>query len=64
MQMCNVKQSWPLRTGIALGQNNIKNEPLEPSEKIILSPSLTKLGLIKNFVKVVLKDEDTVFSQN
>lgn len=52
-----IKQNWPLRSGLVIGHKNVKNEPLVPSEKIILPPLHIKLGLIKNFVKALPRDK-------
>ena len=53
-----VKKDWPAREDLAVGDKNITNEPLVNSDCIILPPLHIKLGLMKQFVKVLNKDGD------
>ena len=47
------KVHWPTREELTPGMYNIIREPLISREKILLPPLHTKLGLVKQFVKVL-----------
>jgi len=53
-----VKKDWPTREDRAVGDKNIKNEPLVNRDHIILPPLHIRLGLMKQFVKALDKDGD------
>lgn len=46
-------KNWPIRDALVVGERNVINEPLVSREKIILPPLHIKLGLMKQFVKVL-----------
>lgn len=47
------EKNWPLRDVARLKRNNIIENPLVPIEKILLPPLHIKLGVVKNFIKVL-----------
>ena len=51
----SVKKDWPAREDLAVGDKNIINEPLINRDHIILPPHHIKLGLMKQFVKLLTK---------
>lgn len=51
-----VQELWPDRIEYQLGKDNIKYVPLIDKNNIILPPLHIKLGLVKNFVKVLDKE--------
>ena len=53
-----MKQDWPKQTEFAVGEKNIKYEPLVKSEKVFLPPLHIKLDLTKQFVKALDKKGD------
>lgn len=55
------KRDWPPRDTQVLGQFNVINPPLISLEKIILPDLHIKLGIVKNFIKrLVRADEDVL----
>ncbi|GBM46480.1 hypothetical protein AVEN_78876-1 [Araneus ventricosus] len=48
-----IKEVWPKRQFLISGVNNVENESLVASEKILLPPLHFKPGLMKNFVKAM-----------
>lgn len=48
-------KKWPLRQSYVQGTNNIKNQALVDSEKVLMPPLHINLGLIKQFVKAMNK---------
>ena len=52
------RRDWPTRSTISIGTSNIINEPLVSRENVVLSPLHIKLGLMKQHVKALQKDED------
>ena len=50
------KQVWPKREEFVVREKNVKNIPLINPKKVLLPPLHIKLGLIKQFVKVLDKD--------
>jgi len=50
-----VNKLWPKRTSLTPGEKNVVSPSLVLSEKIYLPPLNIKLGLMKNFVKVMGK---------
>lgn len=49
-------QSWESRAHGKLGEHNIIQPPLIPTEKILLPPLHIKLGVVKNFIKTLVKN--------
>ena len=49
------KEDWLARDALLVGQKNVINEPLVNRDRIIFTPLHIKLGLIKQFVKVLDK---------
>lgn len=52
-----VKKHWPSRVSFQPGTKNVKYVPLVSSCKILLPPLHIKLGLMKQFVKTMNRDE-------
>lgn len=50
------KRNWPSRETLIPGKQNVINAPLVSRDRIILPPLHIKLGLIKQFVKALNKD--------
>ena len=50
-----VRKDWPIQDKIEQGKHNIKYKPLVKNDRIFLLPSHIKLGLFKQFVKVLDK---------
>jgi len=51
------RKQWPARKSLDPGVMNVENQPqVEPSTILLLSMDL-KIGLMKNFVKVVNQEE-------
>ncbi|GBM23596.1 hypothetical protein AVEN_117357-1 [Araneus ventricosus] len=48
-----IQKVWPKRQFLIPVVNNVENEPLAATEKILLPPLHIKLGLMKNFVKAM-----------
>jgi hypothetical protein len=48
-------QDWSMRENSVPGEMCVRNRPLFDKEKILLPPPYSKLGLMKNFVKVTNK---------
>lgn len=53
-----IRKDWPSRQSMVPGQLNVINEPLVPTDRIILPPLHIKLGLMKQFVKALNKGGD------
>ncbi|KAI6650048.1 hypothetical protein LOD99_6263 [Oopsacas minuta] len=51
---CIVKE-WPLRHQLTAGTKSVSSQSLVNPEKILLAPLHIKLGLMKNFVKAIVK---------
>jgi len=51
-----VKVNWPARESMTPGSNNVINEPLVETSKVLLPPLHIKLGLMKQFVKALDKN--------
>ncbi|GBM83362.1 hypothetical protein AVEN_103485-1 [Araneus ventricosus] len=47
---------WSLRGDLTPGEKNVINTTLVPLEKVLLPPLPIKLGLMKQFMKSLLKD--------
>ena len=47
------KRDWPIRVGYEPGRSSVKKKPLVQPQKIDLPPLHIKLGLMKNFVKLI-----------
>jgi len=45
------RRSWPIRTELCVGKQNIKYESMVEAEKVLMPPLHIKLGLMKQFVK-------------
>lgn len=54
-----IKRDWPPREDFQPGASNVRYHPLVPVSRILLPPLHIKLGLIKQFVKALNKDEET-----
>lgn len=50
------KKDWPIRVA-KVGEHSVIREPLVPFEKLLLPPLHIKLGLVKNFIKQIVKRE-------
>lgn len=50
-----VQREWPSRHGLEPGSHNVQSRPLIEPQKILPPPLHIKLGLMKNFVKVLDK---------
>lgn len=48
-----IKQVWPERTELKIGEKNVINQPLVNRNKIVFPPLHIKLGLMKQFVKAL-----------
>lgn len=54
------KRDWPARGNHRIGHQNVINVPLiQDVTKILLPPLHIKLGLVKNFIKALVKRENT-----
>ena len=53
-----MKKDWSAREDLAVGDENIINDPLVNRDRIILPPLHIKLGMMKQFVKDLDKDGD------
>uniref|UniRef100_A0A8D8TYE9 Uncharacterized protein n=1 Tax=Cacopsylla melanoneura TaxID=428564 RepID=A0A8D8TYE9_9HEMI len=51
-----IKKDGPERQCLIPGQKNVSNEPLVDPQNVYLPPLRIKLGLMKNFVKAMVKD--------
>lgn len=51
-----IKQEWSVRTEMILGEKNIYNYNLIDPKKVLLPPLHIKLGLMKQFVKALDKE--------
>ncbi|XP_031640029.1 uncharacterized protein LOC116351997 [Contarinia nasturtii] len=49
------KRDWPPRHTYQIGRQNVRYEPLIPMEKVLLAPLHIKLGIVKNFIKALVK---------
>lgn len=49
------KRNWTPRTNRRIGKGNVVNTELVPMERILLPPLHIKLGIVKNFIKVLIK---------
>ena len=47
------KRNWPLRTGCEVGAHNVKQELLVEPKKVLMPLLHIKLGLIKQYVKLL-----------
>ena len=54
-------KEWPTRNSYAPGVKNIQHTPLVNPEKVLLPPLHIKLGLMKNFVKAMAKQNSNGF---
>ncbi|GBM39096.1 hypothetical protein AVEN_169185-1 [Araneus ventricosus] len=52
------KTDWSLRGALTPGEKNVINTTLVPPEKVLLPPLPIKLGLMKQFIKSLPKDEE------
>ena len=50
------QNEWPSRETLQPGSHNVVADPLVEPHQILLPPLHTKLGLMKNFVKVINKE--------
>lgn len=60
---CNqyTKRNWPLRDQLMVGQFNVVREPLIPLPKIMLPDLHIKLGIVKNFIKRLVRVNENAF---
>lgn len=56
------KDDWPLRDVVRMRRHNIIETPLVPIHKVLLPPLHIKLGIVKNFIKV-LNPEGNAFDE-
>ncbi|KAI6648442.1 hypothetical protein LOD99_8232 [Oopsacas minuta] len=54
-----IREKWPPRECLKVGDKNVINNPLVHTNKIILPPLHIKLGLMKQFIKAL--DQDILF---
>ena len=54
-------KEWPKRNSYAPGVKNIQHIPLVNSDKVLMPPLHIKLGLMKNFVKAMAKQNSNGF---
>lgn len=54
------KKDWQNRNDSVIGRANVIHESLVPREKVMLPPLHIKLGVFKNFVKVLPVDGPTL----
>ena len=52
-----IRKVWPPRQSMTPGQKKVAQKPLIESKSIYLPPLHIKLGLMKNFVKAMHKDD-------
>ena len=52
-----VGKDWPRRQQMTVGEYNVLYEPLVSRDKIIFPPPHIKLGLVKQFVKALDKED-------
>ena len=52
-----VRQEWPLRQGLKPGSHNVQSHPVIEPNKILFPPFHIKLGLMKNFVKAINRED-------
>ena len=52
------RKDWLVREELVVGENNVINEPLVDRDSILLPPLHIKLGLMKQFVKVLDRNGD------
>lgn len=57
------KRDWKLRKDFAVGHASVINVPLVPPDKILLPPLHIKLGIVKNFIKCLGKNESPAFQR-
>ena len=55
------KRDWPIRVGCEPGRSRVKEKPLVQPQKIDLPPLHIKLGLMKNFTKLMGRDNSRGF---
>ena len=53
-----IRKEWPKRQNLIVGSANVINEALVERGNIVFPPLHIKLGLIKQFVKALNKDDD------
>lgn len=56
-----IRKDWPLRQNLEAGRKNVLKESLIPRSKVLLPPLHVKLGLIKQFVKVMKVNDSEAF---
>ena len=54
-------KQWPTRNLYALGVKNFQHIPLVNPDKVLMPPLYIKLGLMKNFVKALAKQNSNGF---
>lgn len=52
-----IRKEWPPRTSMVPGASNVSNDPWIGADKILLPPLHIKLGLIKQLVKALDKEQ-------
>ena len=57
----HVRQEWPLRQGLKPGSYHVQYHPFVEPNKILLTPLYIKLGVMKNFVKVMDRGQRVCF---
>lgn len=54
------KKVWPKRSDFVIDESNIQNKSLVDPKNVLIPPMHIKLGLMKNFVKSLNKEEPSV----
>ena len=53
-----IEKNWPIREDMVVGKNNVTHQPLVERNRIILPPLHIKLGLMKQLVKALDRDDE------
>ena len=53
----HIRQEWPSRQGLKPASHNVLSHPLVEPSKTLISPLHIKLGLMKNFVKTLDRED-------
>jgi len=52
------RKDWPVHEKLVVGENNVINESLVDRDRILVPPLHIKMGVTKQFVKVLYKNSD------
>ena len=58
----HIRQEWPSRQGLKPASHNVLSHPLVEPSKTLISPLHIKLGLMKNFVKTLDREDRGLLS--